>query len=45
MAGDFGRFHALLAVVVRPFDEQPHAEEYATPPRAEEKVFETFCGT
>jgi uncharacterized protein YdiU (UPF0061 family) len=44
-AGDFGPFHALLAVVVRPFEEQPHAEEYTTPPRAEEKVFETFCGT
>jgi uncharacterized protein YdiU (UPF0061 family) len=44
-AGDFGPFHALLAVVVRPFEEQPHAEEYTAPPRAEEKVFETFCGT
>jgi uncharacterized protein YdiU (UPF0061 family) len=44
-AGDFGPFQALLAVVVRPFEEQPHAQEYATPPRPEEKVFETFCGT
>jgi uncharacterized protein YdiU (UPF0061 family) len=44
-AGDFGPFHALLAVVVRPFDDQPHAEEYAMPPRPEERVLETFCGT
>jgi|SRR6185437_3793660 len=44
-AGDFGPFRALLAVVVRPFEEQPHAEEYTKPPRAEERVFQTFCGT
>jgi uncharacterized protein YdiU (UPF0061 family) len=38
-------FEALLAVVLRPFDEQPGAAAYAIPPRPEQRVLETFCGT
>ena len=43
--GDFAPFEALLEVIVRPFDEQPNAAAYAVPPRPEQRVLETFCGT
>ncbi|MCX8568420.1 protein adenylyltransferase SelO [Aminobacter sp. MET-1] len=43
--GDFGPFHSLLAVLSRPFDEQPEMEDYAQPPADEERVLQTFCGT
>jgi len=42
---DFAPFEALLGVVVRPFDEQPRAAAYAAPPRPDQRVLETFCGT
>jgi uncharacterized protein YdiU (UPF0061 family) len=42
---DFGPFEELLAVVVRPFDEQPEHEAYTRPPKEEERVLRTFCGT
>ena len=42
---DFAPFEALLEVIVRPFDEQPIAAAYATPPRPDQRVLETFCGT
>jgi serine/tyrosine/threonine adenylyltransferase len=42
---DFGPFEDLLAVLKRPFDEQPGAERYTEAPRAEERVLQTFCGT
>jgi uncharacterized protein YdiU (UPF0061 family) len=42
---DFSLFEKILAVLARPFDEQPSAESYATAPRSEERVLQTFCGT
>jgi uncharacterized protein YdiU (UPF0061 family) len=42
---DFAPFEALLSVVLRPFDEQPSAAAYALPPRPDQRVLETFCGT
>jgi uncharacterized protein YdiU (UPF0061 family) len=42
---DFAPFEALLEVVVHPFDEQPDAAAYAAPPRPDQRVLETFCGT
>jgi serine/tyrosine/threonine adenylyltransferase len=42
---DFSLFDALLSVLARPFDEQPEAEAYAAPPRPEQRVTQTFCGT
>jgi uncharacterized protein YdiU (UPF0061 family) len=42
---DFAPFEALLEVIVRPFDEQPSATAYAVPPRPNQRVLETFCGT
>jgi len=43
--GDLAPFEALLEVIVRPFDEQPDAAAYAAPPRPDQRVLETFCGT
>ena len=42
---DFQPFEDLLAVLSRPFDDQPGLAHYATPPRDEERVLQTFCGT
>jgi uncharacterized protein YdiU (UPF0061 family) len=43
--GDFAPFEALLAVLARPFDDQPEAGDYTLPPQPEERVLATFCGT
>jgi uncharacterized protein YdiU (UPF0061 family) len=43
--GDFAPFHRLHAVLGRPFDDQPEAMELREPPRPEERVRNTFCGT
>ncbi|HEY0160735.1 MAG TPA: YdiU family protein [Thermoanaerobaculia bacterium] len=42
---DFAPFEELLAVVSRPYEEQPAFAEYAQPPRENERVLQTFCGT
>jgi uncharacterized protein YdiU (UPF0061 family) len=42
---DFAPFEALLAVLSRPFEDDPALLGYATPPRDEERVLQTFCGT
>ncbi|MEW9855323.1 protein adenylyltransferase SelO [Novosphingobium sp. M1R2S20] len=42
---DFTPFHKLLAVLSRPFDDQPDAARYGTPPLEHERVRATFCGT
>lgn len=42
---DFGPFHEMLAVVTRPYDEQPGMERYAEQPQPDERVLQTFCGT
>jgi len=42
---DFHPFEALMAVLARPFEDQPERSQYASPPRPEERVLATFCGT
>jgi uncharacterized protein YdiU (UPF0061 family) len=42
---DFAPFEELLAVLSRPYDEQPEQAEYALPPEETERVLQTFCGT
>jgi uncharacterized protein YdiU (UPF0061 family) len=44
-ASDFGPFEELLTVLARPYDDQPAFAHYADPPRPEEVVQATFCGT
>ena len=43
--GNFGPFHALHAVLARPFQSQPGHDSYRTPPLPHERVHNTFCGT
>jgi uncharacterized protein YdiU (UPF0061 family) len=42
---NFAPFEELLAVLSRPFDDQPEFLEYQNPPLEEERVLATFCGT
>ena len=42
---DFGPFEQLLEVLSRPFEERAGFELYAMPPKPEERVLQTFCGT
>ncbi len=43
--GDFSLFEALLSVLSHPYDEQPAFVAYMDPPKPEERVLQTFCGT
>jgi uncharacterized protein YdiU (UPF0061 family) len=43
--GDFAPFHALMEVLAKPLDYDAALARYATPPRPEEVVRQTFCGT
>ena len=42
---DLDPFRKLLSVLARPCDDQPGAERYTLPPKPDEVVRETFCGT
>jgi uncharacterized protein YdiU (UPF0061 family) len=44
-AGDFMPFEQLTAVLSKPYDDQPQYAEYMNPPKPEEVVHRTFCGT
>jgi uncharacterized protein YdiU (UPF0061 family) len=43
--GDLSAFDNLLTVLSRPYDEQPAHRPYAEPPRPDQMVRQTFCGT
>jgi serine/tyrosine/threonine adenylyltransferase len=42
---DFGPFEELIAVLAKPYQDQPAHAAYAEPPQPEERVLQTFCGT
>ncbi|MEM6677862.1 MAG: YdiU family protein [Pseudomonadota bacterium] len=42
---DLAPFERLIAVLARPFEDQPGAERYALPATPEQEVQYTFCGT
>jgi serine/tyrosine/threonine adenylyltransferase len=42
---DFEPFHAMVNALCDPYTDRPGRERYATPPRPEEIVHQTFCGT
>jgi uncharacterized protein YdiU (UPF0061 family) len=44
-SGNYEPFHRLLAILQRPYDDQPQAAEYQQPPQPSERVLQTFCGT
>lgn len=43
--GDFGPFQTLIFVLNRPYFEQPEHAAFETPPKPDEVVQQTFCGT
>jgi len=43
--GDFSAFERLLSVVSAPYEDHPAFGRYANPPRPDQVVHETFCGT
>jgi uncharacterized protein YdiU (UPF0061 family) len=42
---DFGPMKTLHSVLSRPFDDQPEHARFTQPPKPEERVLTTFCGT
>ena len=42
---DYGPFNELLDVIVNPYVYRPELEYFARPPRDDEVVTRTFCGT
>jgi uncharacterized protein YdiU (UPF0061 family) len=42
---DLQPFEELIGVLASPNDDQPGRERYAAPPRADQIVHQTFCGT
>ena len=42
---DYAPFEELLAVLAKPFEDQPEFAAYADPPLPEQRVMQTFCGT
>ncbi len=43
--GDYGPFETLITVLTNPYDDQPGFARYAEPPRPDQVVHQTFCGT
>jgi protein adenylyltransferase len=42
---DYVPFEELLKVLAKPFEDRPEFADYANPPKPEERVCQTFCGT
>jgi serine/tyrosine/threonine adenylyltransferase len=43
--GDFEPFETLALALTTPYDERPEHAHLALPPKLEERVVQTFCGT
>jgi len=43
--GDYAPFGTLATVLSRPYEDSDAGAAYAAPPRPEERVLQTFCGT
>jgi uncharacterized protein YdiU (UPF0061 family) len=42
---DYAPFEALLAVLSKPYQDQPEFAAYTEPPQPDQRVLQTFCGT
>jgi uncharacterized protein YdiU (UPF0061 family) len=42
---DYAPFETLVAVLSKPYADQPEFDRYAEPPKPDEVVHQTFCGT
>ena len=45
LEGDLSKFHEMVDVLARPFDDQLERARLAEPPLSSELVLQTFCGT
>jgi serine/tyrosine/threonine adenylyltransferase len=45
VSDDYAPFEELLTVLAKPYDDQPKFAAYAEPPKDDERVTQTFCGT
>ena len=45
LADDYAPFEKLLAVLAKPYEDQPEMADYAEPPEPDQRVLKTFCGT
>ncbi len=43
--GDLSFFERLLQAIEKPFEERPEFADFMQPPKPEERVTQTFCGT
>ncbi|MCJ8517325.1 uncharacterized protein YdiU (UPF0061 family) [Pseudorhizobium tarimense] len=43
--GDLSFFERLLQALERPYEDRPDFADFAVPPKPEERVLQTFCGT
>lgn len=43
--GDFSEMDKLLTLLSKPYEDQPEYADYMNPPKPEERVYQTFCGT
>ncbi len=43
--GDFSFFHRLVEAIAHPYSEDPETADLRLPPKPEERVTRTFCGT
>ena len=43
--GDLSFFERLLAALEAPYEDLPEFADYTVPPKPEERVLQTFCGT
>jgi serine/tyrosine/threonine adenylyltransferase len=44
-SGDYRPFEELLGVITKPYERRSGLERFAQPPRPDERVLATFCGT
>ncbi len=42
---DFEPMHTLLKVLAKPYEDHPEHAHYTAPPRPDQRVLKTFCGT
>jgi uncharacterized protein YdiU (UPF0061 family) len=45
VSDDYAPFEELVAVLAKPYEDQPAFAEFANPPEPAQRVLQTFCGT
>jgi uncharacterized protein YdiU (UPF0061 family) len=45
ISDDYAPFEELVAVLAKPYEDQPEFADYANPPEPDQRVLQTFCGT